>query len=137
MALPSEEGSKRAKTSDEMITEFRQARSIDDKLLVMFQAQVDGQASNDKKFQYIAQSILCDFLTIHKSWAWYPNHLRFFVHRDNSSCIIHPEETAPSHRQPLAAYAHNESEQYQVPDSNLRRDRVRTPRHLGSHGAVQ
>ena len=71
MALPSEEGSKRAKTSDEMITEFRQARSIDDKLLVMFQAQVDGQASNDKKFQYIAQSILCDFLTIHKSCLLY------------------------------------------------------------------
>ena len=53
MALPSEEGSKRAKTSDEMITEFRQARSIDDKLLVMFQAQVDGQASKDKKFQEV------------------------------------------------------------------------------------
>lgn len=48
-----EEEYKHAKTSDEMINEFRQARSIDDKLHVMFQAQVDGQASNERNFQEV------------------------------------------------------------------------------------
>jgi hypothetical protein len=48
-----EEESKHARTSDEMINEFRQARSIDDKLHVMFQAQVDGQASNERNFQEV------------------------------------------------------------------------------------
>ncbi|CAK0850527.1 unnamed protein product [Prorocentrum cordatum] len=41
---------KKARTNEEFMGEFRNAQSMDDKLLVMFRAQVDNQTFNQPKF---------------------------------------------------------------------------------------